>query len=82
MSRKRRAFDEVGPFGNPDGSRADIEDVVSEFVDFGGNLAYGDLATRPSDSKVRVIVGTMGRFPLFMSTGWKILQSATVIGGQ
>ena len=60
MSRKRRAFDEVGPFGNPDGSRADIEDVVSEFVDFGGNLAYGDLATRPSDSKVRVIVGKLG----------------------
>jgi hypothetical protein len=34
------------------------------------------------DEEVRVIVGTMGRFPLFMNTGWKILQSATVIGGQ
>jgi len=34
------------------------------------------------DEEVRVIIGTMGRFPLFMNTGWKILQSATVIGGQ
>lgn len=32
--------------------------------------------------EVRVIVGTMGRFPLFKSTGWKILQSATIIGVQ
>jgi hypothetical protein len=34
------------------------------------------------DEEVRVIVGTMGRFPLFMNTGWNILQSATVISGQ
>jgi hypothetical protein len=50
----------VGPFGNPDGSRADIEDLISEFVDFGGNPAYGHLATRANDSKVRVIVGKLG----------------------
>jgi len=50
----------VGPFGNPDGSRADIEDVISEFVDFGGNPAYGHLATRANDSMVRVIVGKLG----------------------
>jgi hypothetical protein len=50
----------VGPFGNPDGSRADIEDVLSEFVDFGGNPAYGHLATRANDSMVRVIVGKLG----------------------
>jgi hypothetical protein len=30
--------------------------------------------------EVRVIVGTMGRFPMFRSTGWKILQTATVVG--
>jgi hypothetical protein len=48
----------VGPFGNPDGSRADIEDVISEFVDF--NPAYGHLATRANDSMVRVIVGKLG----------------------
>src|SRR5215469_9681839 len=56
----RRRLDPVGPFGNPDGSRADIEDLISEFVDFGGNPAYGHLATRANDSKVRVIVGKLG----------------------
>jgi len=60
MSSKRRRLDPVGPFGNPDGSRADIEDLVSEFVDFGGNPAYGHLATRANDSMVRVIVGKLG----------------------
>ena len=52
-------MDPVGPFGNPDGSRADIDDLISEFVDFGGNPAYGHLATRANDSMVRVIVGKL-----------------------
>ena len=60
MSSRRRRLDPVGPFGNPDGSRADIEDLISEFVDFGGNPAYGHLATRANDSMVRVIVGRLG----------------------
>jgi hypothetical protein len=60
MVSKRRRLDPVGPFGNPDGSRADLEDVISEFVDFGGNPAYGHLATRANDSMVRVIVGKLG----------------------
>ena len=60
MPSKRRRLDPVGPFGNPDGSRADIEDVISEFVDFGGDPAYGHLATRANDSMVRVIVGKLG----------------------
>ena len=60
MGSRRRRLDPVGPFGNPDGSRADIEDVLSEFVDFGGNPAYGHLATRANDSMVRVIVGKLG----------------------
>src|SRR6516225_3835196 len=60
MSSRRRRLDPVGPFGNPDGSRADIEDLISEFVDFGGNPAYGHLATRANDSMVRVIVGKLG----------------------
>jgi hypothetical protein len=59
MASKRR-LDPVGPFGNPDGSRADIEDVISEFVDFGGDPVYGHLATRANDSMVRVIVGKLG----------------------
>ncbi|HLK74835.1 MAG TPA: hypothetical protein VKU77_14445, partial [Streptosporangiaceae bacterium] len=50
----------MGPFGNPDGSRADIEDLISEFVDFGGDPAFGHLATRANDSMVRVIVGKLG----------------------
>lgn len=29
--------------------------------------------------EVKVIVGTMGRFPMFRSTGWRILQTATVV---
>jgi hypothetical protein len=60
MPSKRRWLDPVGPFGNPDGSRADIENVISEFVDFGGNPAFGHLATRANDSMVRVIVGKLG----------------------
>ena len=60
MSNRRRRLDPVGPFGNPDGSRADIEDVLSEFVDFGGDPAFGHLATRANDSMVRVIVGKLG----------------------
>ncbi len=32
--------------------------------------------------EVKVIVGTMGRFPMFRSTGWKILQSATLLDGR
>ena len=60
MAGRRRRLDPVGPFGNPDGSRADIEDLISEFVDFGGDPAYGHLATRASDSMVRVIVGKLG----------------------
>jgi hypothetical protein len=60
MGGRRRRLDPVGPFGNPDGSRADIEEVISEFVDFGGDPAYGHLATRANDSMVRVIVGKLG----------------------
>ncbi len=60
MTSKRRRLDPVGPFGNPDGSRADIEDVISEFVDFGGDPVYGHLATRANDSMVRVIAGRLG----------------------
>jgi hypothetical protein len=60
MSSSRRRPDLAGPFGNPDGSRADIEDVIRGFVDFGGNPAYGHLATRANDSMVRVIVGKLG----------------------
>jgi hypothetical protein len=51
---------DLGPFGNPDGSRAQLERVVSEFVDFSVDPAFGALATRADDSMVRVIVGKLG----------------------
>jgi len=51
---------ELGPFGNPDGSRAQIERVIIDFVDFGGDQSFGALATRADDSMVRVIVGKLG----------------------
>jgi hypothetical protein len=51
---------ELGPFGNPDGSRAQIERLIGDFVDFGGDQSFGALATRADDSMVRVIVGKLG----------------------
>lgn len=32
------------------------------------------------NEEVKLIVGTMGRFPAFRNTGWQILQTATVVG--
>lgn len=52
--------DPVGPFGNPDGSRADLDDLLDGFVDFRGDPAFGALATRASDATARIIVGRMG----------------------
>ena len=52
--------DPVGPFGNPDGSRASIENVLHDFVDFRGNPAFGALATPADDATSRVIVGRLG----------------------
>jgi hypothetical protein len=31
------------------------------------------------NEEVKILVGTMGRFPAFRSTGWRILQTATVV---
>jgi hypothetical protein len=53
-------FDPMGPFGNPDGSRAPIERVLHDFVDFHGDPAFGALATRADDATSRVIVGRLG----------------------
>jgi hypothetical protein len=54
------ANEEVGPFGNPDGARAGIDDMLRHFVDFSGRTGYGALATRAEDSSARVIVGRLG----------------------
>lgn len=45
-------------------------------------LAGVDVEWTIDEEEVRVLVGTMGRFPMFKSTGWKILQQATVVDGQ
>jgi len=58
--REAGVNDPIGPFGNPDGSRADLDEVIDEFVDFQGDHAYGALATRASDAMVRVVVGKLG----------------------
>ena len=64
----------LGPFGNPDGARADLAEVLDDFVDFDGNPAFGDLATRADDAKVRVVAGKLG--------AGKTVQFAPTGGGQ
>jgi hypothetical protein len=46
-----------GPFGNPDGARADIAEVLDDFVDL---TAFGALSTAASDASARVLVGKLG----------------------
>lgn len=48
------------PFGDPDGARADLVDVMQGFVAFRSHPAWGGIATNADDRKVRVIVGKKG----------------------
>lgn len=57
---KQRTVDVAGLFGSPDGSRAELDDVLGEFVEFDGDPGFGGLATRADDAKVRVIAGKLG----------------------
>src|ERR1700748_3225994 len=75
MTNRRGRLDPVGRFVNPDGSRADIEDLISEFVDFAGDPAFGHLATRANDSMVRVIVGKLGAGKTVYLRGLQDIQS-------
>jgi hypothetical protein len=50
----------MGPFGNPDGSRAALQDVLSQFVDFENVPSHAALATPADDLSARVLVGKMG----------------------
>src|SRR4051794_40202187 len=59
-SSRPSTADPTGPFGTPDGSRADIEDVLHDFVELDEQPSFGDVATRADDAKVRVIVGRIG----------------------
>ena len=48
------------PFGNPDGSRSDIQEVVENFITFEDIKASRSLGLRQDDLSVRVIVGAKG----------------------
>jgi len=48
------------PFGNPDGSRSDIQEVVDNFVTFDDLAFAGGLPIRANDLSGRVIVGAKG----------------------
>jgi len=48
------------PFGNPDGSRSDIQEVVHNFVTFEELRVTSGLEVRPDDLSTRVIVGAKG----------------------
>ena len=57
---EQRAVHAYTPFGNPDGSRADLEEISKGFVTFGTAPLWGGLSTRPDDLTARVIVGRKG----------------------
>jgi hypothetical protein len=57
---KQGTVDVAGLFGSPDGSRAELDDVLHTFVEFDADPGFGGLATRADDSKVRVIAGKLG----------------------
>jgi len=48
------------PFGNPDGSRSDIHEVVDNFIVFEDLPVTGGLGIRADDLSRRVIVGAKG----------------------
>jgi ABC-type dipeptide/oligopeptide/nickel transport system ATPase component len=48
------------PFGNPDGSRADIKDITDGFVIFSDENVWGGIATKKNDFSARIIVGRKG----------------------
>jgi hypothetical protein len=60
MKDKQGTVDVAGLFGSPDGSRAELDDVLVDFVEFDADPGFGGLATRADDSKVRVIAGKLG----------------------
>jgi hypothetical protein len=48
------------PFGSPDGSRAELDELLIGFVDFNDESVWGGLAIKSSDSTARVLVGRKG----------------------
>jgi hypothetical protein len=45
------------------------------FLDWTGRV----LSLTLDNDDVRALVGTMGRFPAFRDTGWKLLQTARIL---
>lgn len=50
----------LNPFGNPEGARADLDDVTKGFVDYGNEQLWKGLASTPDDLRGRVFVGKKG----------------------
>jgi hypothetical protein len=50
----------LSPFGDPDGARADLDDVTRGFVGFPNPLIWGGLSSNPSDLRARLFVGRKG----------------------
>jgi hypothetical protein len=48
------------PFGDPDGSKADIDLARDQFVEFDDRKRWGDLALSSYDRRARIIVGRKG----------------------
>ncbi len=52
---------DLEPLGDPDGSRADIDDILRDFVGFGGQAVYGGVAVGDEElTRTRVFVGSKG----------------------
>jgi len=45
------------PFRNPDGSRADIDNLLNQFISFDDESVWGGLSMRTDNLSARVIVG-------------------------
>lgn len=52
--------DPLRPFGDPDGSRTDIDDVMRGFVGFDEHPVFGGLAVSNTEAATRVLVGRKG----------------------
>jgi len=59
-NRRRGAAYHPAPFGHPDGSSGNLQEVQDHFVDFSASGTAGGLASRLDDRTVRVIVGKKG----------------------
>jgi hypothetical protein len=58
--RRHQITHGIAPFGDPDGASGDLRDVQDHFVDLSRGATAGDLASRPDDRTVRVLVGKKG----------------------